>query len=89
MALTSRCTPNWGSTSISTSHASLSETTSAAISVRCVSTRPSRTRHRYLAHHTTWKAHWKVALLVERRVANTQTLHSGQFYIANVFEGNG
>src|SRR5207302_5591728 len=79
IALTSRCTPNWGSTSTSRwtwsgiaskawSHAPCSWITSARTVFKRSSTGGTSTERRYFGDQTTWKAHWKTTLWLERKV---------------------
>src|SRR6266849_5947527 len=78
-AFTSRCTPYCGSTSTSRwtwsgmtssawSHAPCSRITSTRIIFRRLSTGGTSTERRYFGDQTTWKAHWKTTLWLERNV---------------------
>src|SRR6266571_134193 len=78
-AFTSRCTPYCGSTSTSRwtwsgmtssawSHAPCSRITSTRIIFRRSSTGGTSTDRRYFGDQTTWKAHWKTTLWLERNI---------------------
>src|SRR5207253_6903169 len=79
IAPTSRCTPNCGSTSTSRStwsgitskawsHAPCSWITSARTVFKRSSTGGTSTERRYFGDQTTWKAHWKTTLWLERKI---------------------